>query len=468
MPPQRQAPPDVPTARRWQFISTLLAGALLTLTVPCAIHAADTNKPNVLIIVADDLGYGDLGFQGGRDVPTPNLDRLAQSGTRLTNGYVSCPVCSPTRAGLSTGRYQQRFGHELNPGPARGANDQEFGLPLTEITLASLFQKGGYRTGLVGKWHLGAAPQFHPLERGYDEFYGFLGGAHSYTSEAKQPRAPIFRGKEPISEPEYLTDAFGQEAASFVERNAAKPFLLFLTFNAVHTPLQATAAKLEQFQKITDAKRRPYAAMLSSLDDAVGKVLGQLDQSGVADNTLVVFISDNGGPTQANGSQNTPLNGVKATVWEGGIRVPYVVRWPGKVAAGKTFDQPAISLDIFPTALAAAGIAAPSDRKIDGVDLIPYLNGEKTSPPHDALYWRFGEQHAIRKGSFKLLKARTGQEQLFDLSQDIGEKHDLLAERPEVVKELRAEYAAWNNELQEPRWKPQQAARRNAARLNQN
>jgi arylsulfatase A-like enzyme len=458
-----------PIGPHWRFLFTLAMVMLLVQTVTTSpAYSAEATRPNILVIVADDLGYGDLGFQGGKEIPTPNLDRLARTGTRLTNGYVSCPVCSPTRAGLSTGRYQQRFGHELNPGPARGADDQEFGLPLSEITLASLFQKGGYHTGLVGKWHLGFAPQFHPQERGYDEFYGFLGGAHTYTGEAKQPRTGIYRGKEKIQSPEYLTDAFGVEASSFIERNAAQPFLLFVTFNAVHTPLQATAAKLDQFKGITDPKRHPYAGMLSSLDDAAGKILDQLDKSHVAENTLVVFISDNGGPTQANGSLNTPLQGVKATVWEGGIRVPFVIRWPGHVPADKTYAAPAISLDIFSTTLAAAGIAAPSDRTIDGVNLLPYLNGTQTGAPHSTLFWRFGEQQAIRKGNYKLLRLRSGEEHLFDLGSDIGEKQDLLAQKPEVLKELRDDYARWNAELQEPRWKPQQAVRRNAAKNKSN
>jgi len=430
------------------------------------LSAAEANRPNILVIVADDLGYGDLGFQGGKDIPTPHLDRLAQSGTKLTNGYVTCPVCSPTRAALYTGRYQQRFGHEFNPGPGRGASDEEFGLPLSETTLPSLLQKNGYHTGLVGKWHQGFAPKFHPQERGFTEFYGFLGGAHTYTSEGKQPRGGIYRGKEVIEEPEYLTDAFGREAVSFVQRNAAKPFLLFLTFNAVHTPLETSAAKEAAFQSIVDEKRRKYARMLSSLDDSVGRVLDQLDQSQVAQNTLIFFISDNGGPTQANGSQNTPLKGVKGTAWEGGIRVPFVVRWPGKVPAGQTYDQPAISLDIFASVIAATGIPAPANHPLDGVDLIPYLNHQKTTPPHSELYWRFGEQQAIRKGNYKLLRLRTGEEQLFDLAQDIGEQTNLLTEKPEITKELRADYERWNAELREPLWQPQRANRRNAANKN--
>ena len=417
--------------------------------------AAVAKRPNVLIIVADDLGYGDLGFQGGKDVPTPHLDGLARGGTRCTSGYVSCPVCSPTRAGLLTGRYQQRFGHEFNPGPQQNGSREAFGLPLTETTIANQLKKAGYRTGQVGKWHLGFSKRFLPNERGFDESFGFLGGAHTYLPSSEGKTSGIFRNGEEIHETEYLTDAFGREGASFIERNASNPFFLYLTFNAVHAPLDTRPDKLEQFKHIKDRKRRSYAAMLSSLDDAVGRVLGQLDKSGVTQNTLVFFISDNGGPTQANASLNTPLNGVKATVWEGGIRVPYVLRWPDRIAADKTYDQPVIALDIFATVSAVAGVDVPKDRVIDGVNLLPYLNGEVATAPHEALYWRFGPQHAIRKGQYKLLKLRNGEEHLFDLNQDVGEQHDLLTERAEVAAQLRADFAKWDSQLAKPLWGPQ-------------
>ena len=423
-------------------------------------EAADRDKPNILVIVADDLGYGDLGFQGGKDIPTPHLDGLAQGGTRCTNGYVTCPVCSPTRAGLLTGRYQQRFGHEFNPGQLPEGAEETFGLPLSEVTLATHLKKAGYRTGLVGKWHLGFSEPFQPKQRGFDESFGFLGGAHPYVPGKNNATKGIFRNGEEIQEAEYLTDAFAREAEKFVERNAAGPFLLLVTFNAVHTPLDTKPEKLEQFKEISDPKRRSYAAMLSSLDDAVGRVLGQLEKSGVSENTLVFFISDNGGPTQANGSQNTPLNGVKATVWEGGIRVPFVVRWPGKVPAGAVYERPVISLDVFATASAAAGVGTPTDRAYDSVNLLPFLNGESVQNPHETLYWRFGQQWAVRKGNLKLVALRNGEEHLFDLSKDIGEQQDLLAKEPRLVEALRAEYARWNAELHEPLW-PQAGARKN-------
>lgn len=434
-------------------LSKWITCTLLLVSGATSAFGADSPRPNVVVIVADDLGYGDLGFQGGKDIPTPHLDQLAQGGTRCTSGYVSCPVCSPTRAGLLTGRYQQRFGHEFNPGQQQDPVAHEaFGLPTTEITLANQFKVAGYKTGQVGKWHLGFSERFLPNQRGFDESFGFLGGAHTYLPPATQKKNGIFRNGQEITENEYLTDAFGREGAAFIERNAASPFFLLLTFNAVHAPLDTKPEKLEQFKQITDEKRRSYAAMLSSLDDAVGRVLSQLDKSKVTENTLVFFISDNGGPTQANASRNTPLNGVKATVWEGGIRVPFVVRWPGHVPAGKTYDQPVIALDVFATASAAIGVDLPKDRVIDSINLLPHLSGEAKTPPHDALYWRFGEQYAIRKGPYKLLKLRTGEEHLFDLSQDVGEQKDLIADRAEIVTQLRADYAAWNSQLKKPLW----------------
>ena len=425
-----------------------------------SLWADDAARPNVVVIVADDLGYSDPGFQGGKEIPTPHLDGLANGGTRCTSGYVSCPVCSPTRAGLVTGRYQQRFGHEFNPGPnADGERLKNFGLPTTEITIADQLKKVGYHTGLVGKWHLGSSQRFLPAQRGFDESFGFVGGAHTYLTAKLGEKSGILRNGEEVAEKEYLTDAFGREAVQFIERNAAKPFFLLLTFNAVHAPLDTKPDKLEQFKHITDSKRQSYAAMLSSLDDNVGRVLGQLDKSQVAQNTLVFFISDNGGPTKANASINAPLNGVKATVWEGGIRVPYVVRWPGQIPAGKTYDQPVISLDIFPTIAVATGAAIPTDRQIDGVNLLPYLKGSVTTPPHEALYWRFGDQTAIRSGQYKYLTLRTGEQHLFDLSKDIGEQHDLLKEQPELATRLKSEFAAWNGQLATPLWDQRVAKR---------
>ncbi|MBI4579863.1 MAG: sulfatase-like hydrolase/transferase, partial [Planctomycetes bacterium] len=346
-----------------------IAEVLLGLTICGPALAAEPAgaRPNIVLIVADDLGYADLGCQGAKDIATPSIDSLAAGGVRFTNGYVSCPVCSPTRAGLLTGRYQQRFGHEFNPGPPARA-EPHFGLPLTEKTIADDLKTAGYVTGMVGKWHLGYQPKFHPTKRGFDEFFGFPGGAHSYVDAKADPANLIYRGTTPVDEKEYLTDAFAREAAAFVARHAKERFFLYLPFNAVHSPLQAPDKYKERFASINDPKRQTMAAMLSAMDDAVGAVLKELRDRGIFENTLIFFISDNGGPTPGNASRNTPLSGFKAQVWEGGIRVPYLIQWPGRVPAGRVYEQPVIALDILPTAVAAAGGSVPADRKLDGVN----------------------------------------------------------------------------------------------------
>jgi arylsulfatase A-like enzyme len=429
-----------------------------------------SQKPNILVIVADDLGYADVGVQGNQDVPTPNIDSLARNGVRFTNGYVSGPYCSPTRAGLLTGRYQQRYGHEFNPGPAQNA-DSDIGLPLTETTMADRLKALGYATGLIGKWHLGNAAKFHPQMRGFNQFFGFLGGAHNYLSNDNK-RNYVMRGSEPVSEISYLTDMFGDEAISFVERHKDKPWFLYLAFNADHTPMQATEKYLSRFPNISDPLRQKFAAMHSAMDDNIGRVLETLRQHRLEQNTLIFFVSDNGGPTRANSSRNTPLRGFKAQTWEGGIRVPFIIQWRGAISEGIVFDDPVIQLDVLPTALAAAGSKIESEWKLDGVNLLPYLEGKKKNP-HEVLFWRFGEQMAIRKGDWKLVKAPgSGAEfaerrgvatatgaHLYNLAEDIGEKTNLADQEPEKVKHLTALWNKWNAELEEPRWTPNRVGR---------
>ncbi|HEX3149227.1 MAG TPA: sulfatase-like hydrolase/transferase [Gemmataceae bacterium] len=428
--------------------SSILLGILLTGTT--FITAAD-RKPNILFIVGDDMGYADVGVHGCKDIPTPNIDALANSGVRCTNGYVSGPYCSPTRAGLLTGRYQTRFGHEFNP----GAKGPEVGLPITETTIADRLTKAGYATGLVGKWHLGDADKLHPQKRGFDEFFGFLGGAHSYFPGKGQA---ILRGNTAVDEKEYLTDALGREALAFIDRHKAHPFFLYLAFNAVHTPMHATDARLKKFEHIKDQTRRTYAAMMLAMDEAIGKVMDKLRAEKLENDTFICFISDNGGPTMVgttiNGSLNTPLRGSKRTTLEGGIRVPFFVSWRGKLTAGQTFNEPVIQLDLTATALAAAGVSAEADWKLEGEDLIPFITGDtRRKSPHTALYWRFGAQMAIRKGDWKLVrydpvadggKGRPDGAKLYNLADDIGEKNDLAAKEPAKVKELQVLWDEWN------------------------
>ena len=432
----------------------LHAGLSCLLCLAWSVSAAD--RPNILLIVGDDMGYADVGFQGCKDIPTPNLDALAASGVRFTNGYVSGPYCSPSRAGLMTGRYQTRFGHEFNPnGP--------HGLPLSETTLADRLRAAGYMTGCVGKWHLGAKPEMHPQKRGFEEFFGFLAGAHSYFDASG-----ILRGTEQVKELDYTTDAFGREAVAFIERHKAKPWFLYLAFNAVHTPMHATDERLAKFPNIADKQRRAYAAMMFAMDEAIGRVCKKVAEAGLEKNTLVTFISDNGGPTMpgvtVNSSRNDPLRGSKRTTLEGGIRVPFVVSWPGRVKPG-VFNQPVIQLDLTATALAAAGVKVEPEWKLDGVDLFPFMSGEKSGPPHAALYWRFGEQMAIRAGDYKLVRydsnvdTRTGRgrqpvtaPKLYNLAADIGETKDLAADHPDKLKELQSQWDTWNATLVKPLW----------------
>ncbi len=429
--------------------ATLLGGCE---TTPGGKGGMHSDKPNVILIVADDMGYGELGIQGSKDIPTPNIDSIAHNGVRFTNGYVSCPICSPTRAGLMTGRYQQRFGHELNPGPADEANP-EFGLPLSETTIPERLKSLGYATGMFGKWHLGFRPELQPTKRGFDEFYGFLAGAHPYLRAAGGPQNAIMRGTEPVADMDYTTDAFTREAVSFIDRHKKDPFFLYLPYNAVHAPLESLQKYLSRFEGITDKKRRTFAAMLSALDDGVGQVLGKVRALGLEKDTLIFFISDNGGPTSQTTSGNAPLRGFKAQVLEGGIRIPFLMQWKGRLPEGKVVDTPVISLDIHPTILAAVGAPAPQDKPLDGVDLLPHLNGKKNAPPHGRLFWRFGEQSAIRMGDWKMLKMAKGDSQLYNLAEDIAEGNDLAVQNPEKLKELQTAYDAWNATLVPPRWK---------------
>jgi len=407
-------------------------------------------QTNVVVIVADDLGYADIGAQGVlNDIKTPNIDSIAAHGVRFTNGYVSCPVCSPSRAGFLTGRYQERFGHEHNP---VAGYDGVFGLPVDQTTIADEFKRAGYATGALGKWHEGNAEQFRPQKRGFDEFYGFLGGMHTYRGSGKGDNA-VRRGDEPVEQNEYLTDVISREAVSFIDRHKTKPFFLDVAYNAVHVPQMAPQKYQDRFADVTDKKRKMMLAMLSAEDDGVGEILAKLRDEKLENDTLVIFFSDNGGPTE-NGTSNKPLRGYKGQMWEGGIRIPYMMQWPGHIPPGRVLDDPVISLDLFPTALAAAKLPVPSDKKLDGVNLLPRVTDNKDSSPlpKRALYWRFSPQWAIRDGDLKLVTALHAPLHLFDVAKDPGETHDLLETIPDEAKRLQAEYDAWDKQLMAPRW----------------
>lgn len=430
-------------------------------------HAGE--RPNLLVIVADDLGYADLGFQGSKEIPTPHLDRLSKAGIRCTDGYVSHPFCSPTRAGLMTGRYQQRFGHENNP--AWLPNDTVAGLPLAETTLPQTLKKAGYVTGMVGKWHLGAHAQFHPCARGFDEYFGIRGGGHDYFqhntfktdpggAEKVEYKIPLHRNREPVEEGEYLTDAFGREAAAFVSRHKDDAWFLYLAFNAPHTPLQVPPQYLERVSGIASEKRRTYAAMICAMDDAIGRTLAAVESSGKEKGTLIFFFSDNGGPVAVTEADNSPLKGAKGQVYEGGIRVPFVVSWPAVLKPGE-YHFPVSSLDVFATAAALAGAPTP-EKPLDGVNIIPFLSGEKAGSPHERLFWRMGggAASAVREGNWKLVRAGTGEPELYDLSKDIGEQNNLAGSHSEKVASLLKAYEPWNAGLVQPLFQSPRAGKK--------
>jgi arylsulfatase A-like enzyme len=476
-----------------QTVLTALGAATLALAVfSCSTRAAAAApKPNIVFILADDLGYGELSCQGfTHQIHTPNIDSIAKNGVRFTSGYVTAPFCAASRASLLTGRYQTRFGFEFNPiGPKNAAPG--IGLPLAEKTVAVRLRDAGYVTGLVGKWHLGGTAEFHPQRHGFDEFFGFLHEGHYYVPppwpgvttwlrrktlpDGNQGRwtapdgrivwsthigsnepeydadNPLLRNSQPADEKANLTDAFTREACDFIGRHRAQPFFLYLAYNAVHSPLQGADAYMKKFVHIEDIQRRIFAAMLTHLDDGVGKVLAQLRASGVEENTLVVFLSDNGGPTKELTSSNAPLRGGKGELWDGGVRVPFIVSWKDRIPAGRTIDAPVTSMDATATALELAG-AGSDQTRLDGVSLIPLLTGKTTEVTERTLFWRVGRKNALRSGDWKLI--RDGKEwQLYDLAHDIGETTDLAAKEPARVQQMSSLWDKWNSEQIEPLWR---------------
>ena len=451
---------------------------------------ATAPRPNVVFIVADDLGYGELGCYGGRDIPTPQLDALAAGGVRFTNGYVTAPFCAASRAALLTGRYQTRFGFEFNPIGAKNAAPG-IGLPVAEKTVADHLRDTGYATALVGKWHLGGTAEFHPQRRGFDEFFGFLHEGHTYVPapwhgvttwlrrralpDAGRGRwtspdgrivwsthlntnepdydadNPILRNSQPADERGNLTDAFTREACDFIGRHRAQPFFLYLAYNAVHSPMQGADAYLQRFAHIEDIHRRIFAAMLAQLDDSVGQVLARLRETGVADRTLIVFLSDNGGPTKELTSSNAPLRGGKGELREGGIRVPFIASWSGRIPAGRVVDDPVGAMDATAAALEVAGVQR-GKFKLDGVSLLPLLTTQTKPDPGRALFWRVGKKNALRRGDWKLIREGAAW-QLYDLTRDIGETNDLAAQEPARVKQLASLWDEWNAQQIEPRWR---------------
>jgi arylsulfatase A-like enzyme len=425
-----------------------------------------TTKPNLIVIMTDDMGWADVGFNGCKDIPTPNIDRIANEGVRFEEGYVSFPVCGPSRAGFLTGRYQDRFGFTTNP--SIDPKNPTSGLPLEEETMAQVLRKVNYKSAIIGKWHMGTHPNFHPLERGFDYFYGFLSGGHNYypdqltvndLSQVKSKwewyRTKIIENRTIVKTDDYLTDEFSAAAVNYINKQAEddQHFMLYLAYNAPHTPLQATEKYLSRFPDIMDKKRKTYAAMVSAVDDGVGYVLEALKEKGLDENTIVVFLSDNGG-AHNNASDNGPLRGLKGDLFEGGIRVPFAMRWKGTISEGNSYNKPISSLDIMATIVAQSNVKINPNRPLDGVNLIPFLTGLENGAPHDYLFWRKWEQNAmaIRHGNFKLVANKQKQQttpNLYDLVKDKSERIEIGSEKNKISKELREKWEQWNSEMKD-------------------
>lgn len=428
---------------------------LLLLAALAALPASGKNSPNIILLLADDLGYGDLGLTGSKQISTPNLDALAASGVFFTSAYVSSAVCAPSRAGLMTGKHQASFGFRDNLAPVQPGHDPEFvGLPLNQTTLPERLKARGYVTGIIGKWHLGELPKFSPLKRGFDEFWGYLGGAHDYfraePDGEKGMAGPIicnFSKPQPLT---YLTDDQGDECVAFIRRHKDRPFFLYASFAAPHSPMQATEDDLERFAHIKDKLRRTYCAMVHRLDLNIGKILDELRAQGIERDTFVVFLSDNGGPTFDNGSINAPYRGVKTTVLEGGIRVPMIFRWPAQLPAGKKVDAMVSSLDLCPTFVAATGSRIDASEKLTGVDLLPLLKGESGQPPHESLMWTYTVGSAMRRGDWKLIRLPDRLPMLYKLSADMAEQYNLAPQELERIRTMLRELGEWEVSMPDP------------------
>jgi arylsulfatase A-like enzyme len=421
---------------------------LILLCLTISLSAED--KPNIIILLADDLGWADLGYQGSDDIRSPHIDKLANSGIRFTDGHVSASVCSPSRAGLITGRYQQRFGHEANSPPPTD------GMDLKQVTMADRLQKLGYRTGLIGKWHLGNQDEFYPTRRGFDYFYGLRSGSRSYFYNAKKDdkvgnaKAIEENGKQ-VKFDGYLTDVFGQKAINFITAKDDKPFFLFHSFTAPHGPMHATEEDKALFASIKDTKRRSYAAMIWAMDRAIGQLVDALKASGEFENTLIWFLSDNGGAT-GNASINLPLAGHKGIKFEGGTRVPFFAHWPKQFKETKEFKPMMISLDIMATSLAAAGAKVKDLKTLDGVNLLPFIEAEKNTPPHKNLYWHKLWFSAMREGPWKLIYVQDYGYALYNLEQDLGESENLIQSEKKRSEQMITQLNDWKAGLEKPRW----------------
>ena len=438
--------------------SFFVLSVLLSAALSAEPEVNSPKPPNFILMVADDLGYGDLGVTGSKQIPTPHIDSLAANGVRFTNAYVSSSVCAPSRAGLMTGKHPASFGFRDNLAPVQPGHDPEFvGLPLNQTTLAQRLKPLGYTAGLVGKWHLGELPQFSPLKRGFDEFWGYLGGAHDYLRAepggGNAMAGPIlcnYKAPAPLT---YLTDDQGDECVGFIRRHKQRPFFLFASFAAPHSPMQAKEEDLKRFAHIEDKLRRTYCAMVYRLDQNVGKILAELRGQGLERDTFIAFLSDNGGqsaPGMSNGSVNAPFRGGKTTVLEGGIRVPVILKWPAALPAGKTVDDTISALDFVPTFVhAAGGEVQPSDN-LHGVNLLPLLTGKVGEIPRQPMKWLYSVGTAIRDGDWKLVRLPDRMPMLYHLAVDPAELDDVSHDHPARTLAMLRELGLWETRTANP------------------
>ena len=421
--------------------------AIKIITYVLCIYGASTQaveKPNVLVIMADDLGYHDLGFQGSEHIKTPHLDRLASMSTRFTDGHTAASVCSPSRAGFITGRYQQRFGHEANVPP------RPHGMDVNERTMGQAFQELGYRTAIMGKWHLGDEEIHYPTNRGFDEFYGLREGSRSFWYNDKKHDKPgnmhaVEHNGKQVKFEGHFSDALGQKTIEFINETKEQPFFIFLSFTAPHTPLQSKPEDMEAL-----GTKDGYAGLIYGMDRNIGDVLAALERNGKMDNTIIWFLSDNGGTV--NKASNAPLGGKKGTKFEGGHRVPFLLYWKNRIPAGQDYNNMISSMDIFPTSIKAVGGSLKQERPLDGVDLMPYITGKQKGVPHQQLYWRKLECAALRDGDWKFLRIAGLDLALYNVKDDIGEQKNLAKQMPERVRRMEKMLVAWEQDKIEPEW----------------
>ncbi|MBT9190124.1 sulfatase family protein [Zobellia russellii] len=448
-----------------------LFATILSMTT---IGLAQETRPNILVVLCDDLGYADVGFNGSTDIVTPEMDKLARAGVIFSSAYVAHPFCGPSRSALLTGRYPHLTGTPYNLFHNSSDKDEDnMGVPLEETYMSKVLQQAGYYTSAIGKWHLGSAPKFHPNKRGFDNFYGFLGGGHdyfpktymkTYTEQVKAGNKnirdyvfPMEHNGKPANETEYITDGFSREANNSIKTAAKKkqPFFIYLAYNAPHVPLQAKTEDMAKFAHIEDKDRQTYAAMVYAVDRGIGSIVKTLKETNQLDNTLIVFLSDNGGNFD-HGANNYPLKGTKGDTWEGGYRVPMFFHWPKKLAENQTFDHPVSALDFYPTFAHLANAKIPQDKKLDGKNIIDHVIN-KTEPYKDEMIYslRYREGYndvGARQGDWKITRMGNEPWRLHNITEDIGEEKNLSGRYPERLKEMIAKTKAWTDTFVKPLW----------------